>query len=255
MEASPGLLVSVPTGRPNATGGSCRSTKLRGSGLPVRQARLPALFRRYPRVLAHGRLRRARPIWRDARTHVLGRPGVGRHAVRWLLPRCSTLLAGASGVGKTLLALHFIFAGTRRGETGVIATVQENPAQLKRSLKGFSWSLDDPGVELMYRSPVDLYLDEWLYDLLDTVRRAGTTRVAIDSLGDLRASCGDELRFREYICSLPQRGARANVSVVMTQEVPDLFGVTRSAEYGISHLPTMQSCSNSSEETPNSNAH
>jgi RecA/RadA recombinase len=37
----------------------------------------------------------------------------------------STLLAGPSGVGKTLLALHFIFAGAGRGETGVIATFQE----------------------------------------------------------------------------------------------------------------------------------
>jgi circadian clock protein KaiC len=148
----------------------------------------------------------------------------------------STLLAGPSGVGKTLLALHFIFAGAGRGETGVIATFQENPTQLERILKGFSWSLDDPGVELMYRSPVDLYLDEWVYDLLDTVHRTGATRVAIDSLGDLAASSGDQLRFREYIYSLLQRCARANISVVMTQEVPDLFGVTRLSEYGVSHL-------------------
>ena len=149
----------------------------------------------------------------------------------------STLLAGPSGVGKTLLALHFIFAGTSRGETGLIATFQENPTQLDRILKGFSWSLDDPGVELMYRSPVDLYLDEWVYDLLDTAHRTGATRVAIDSLGDLRASSGDdELRFREYVYSLLQRCARANISVVMTQEVPDLFGVSRLSEYGISHL-------------------
>jgi len=148
----------------------------------------------------------------------------------------STLLAGPSGIGKTLLALHFIFTGAQRGETGVIATFQENPTQLERILTGFGWSLDDSGIELMYRTPVDLYLDEWVYDLLDTMDRTGATRVAIDSLGDLRASGGDELRFREYIYSLLQRCARANVSVVMTQEVAELFGVSRLSEYGISHL-------------------
>ena len=148
----------------------------------------------------------------------------------------STLLAGPSGIGKTLLALHFIFTGAQRGETGVIATFQENPTQLERILTGFGWSLDDSGIELMYRTPVDLYLDEWVYDLLDTMDRTGATRVAIDSLGDLRASGGDELRFREYIYSLLQRCARANVSVVMTQEVAELFGVPRLSEYGISHL-------------------
>ena len=58
----------------------------------------------------------------------------------------------------------------------------------------------------------------------------------IDSLGDLRAVCRDELRFREYMYSLLQRCACRNVSVMMTQEVPELFGVTRLSEYGISHL-------------------
>jgi circadian clock protein KaiC len=148
----------------------------------------------------------------------------------------STLVAGPSGVGKTLLALHFIFAGARRGEIGLIATFQEDPVRLERILQGFSWSLHDSGIELMYRSPVDLYLDEWIYDLLDTARRTGAQRIAIDSLGDLRAACGDELRFRECIYSLLQRCARANISVIMTQEVADLFGVTRLSEYGISHL-------------------
>ena len=148
----------------------------------------------------------------------------------------STLVAGPSGVGKTLLTQHFVFAGAQRGETGVVATFQENPAQLERILQGFSWSLKDSRIELMYRTPVDLYLDEWVYDFLDILQRTGARRVVIDSLGDLRAAAGDELRFREYIYSLLQRCARANVSVMMTQEVPDLFGVTRLSEYGISHL-------------------
>jgi circadian clock protein KaiC len=148
----------------------------------------------------------------------------------------STLLAGPSGIGKTLLGLHFVFAGAQQGETGLIATFQENPVQLERVVQGFGWSLKDPCIELMYRPPVDLYLDEWVYDFLDTLERIGAKRVAIDSLGDLRAACGDELRFREFMYSVLQRCARANISVMMTQEVPELFGVTRLSEYGISHL-------------------
>jgi circadian clock protein KaiC len=58
----------------------------------------------------------------------------------------------------------------------------------------------------------------------------------MDSLGDLRAAATDELRFREYVYSLLQRMSRSGVSVIMTQEVPELFGVTRLSEYGISHL-------------------
>lgn len=148
----------------------------------------------------------------------------------------STMVAGPSGAGKTLLALHFVWAGVEQGETGVIATFQENPVQLERIMQGFSWSIQNPKIELMYRPPVDLYIDEWVYDFLNAMERTGAKRIAIDSLGDLRAACADDLRFREYIYSLLQRCARANVSVIMTQEVPELFGVSRLSEYGVSHL-------------------
>jgi circadian clock protein KaiC len=148
----------------------------------------------------------------------------------------STLVAGPSGSGKTLLALHFVFAGAQLGEQCVFATFQENPVQLERIAHGFSWSLTHPRIELMYRPPVDLYVDEWVYDLLDTIERTGATRVVVDSLGDLRAVCGDDMRFREYMYSLLQRCARKNVSVMMTQEAAELFGLTHLSEYGISHL-------------------
>lgn len=148
----------------------------------------------------------------------------------------ATVVAGPPGIGKTLLALHFVVAGAERGEKGVIATFQENPVQLERIMAGFAWTQNDPNIELMYRSPVDLYLDEWVLDFFETLARTGAQRVAIDSLGDLRAACGDELRFREYIYSLLQRCSRSNISVMMVQEVPELFGVARLSENGISHL-------------------
>jgi circadian clock protein KaiC len=151
-------------------------------------------------------------------------------------PGASTLVAGPSGSGKTLMGLHFIFDGARKGELGVIATLQENAAQLERMVNGFGWSLREPMVELMYRAPVDLYLDEWVHELLERVQSTGARRILIDSLGDLRATSVDETRFREYIYSLLQRCSRQGISVIMTQEVGELFGVTRLSEYGISHV-------------------
>ena len=151
-------------------------------------------------------------------------------------PGASTLVVGPSGSGKTLMSLHFIFAGALTGETGVIATLQENAAQLERIVNGFGWSLSEEGVELMYRAPVDLYLDEWVHELLETVQRTGARRLMIDSLGDLRATASDETGFREYMYSLLQRCSRQGISVMTTQEVGELFGVTRLSEYGISHV-------------------
>jgi circadian clock protein KaiC len=150
-------------------------------------------------------------------------------------PGSSTLCAGPSGTGKTLMGLHFIF-NTVAGEPGVLATLQEHPVQLERIVQGFGWSLDNDAVELMYRSPIDIYIDEWVYTLLETVERIGARRVLIDSLSDLQHAAPDPVRFREYMYSLVQRLARSNVSLFMTAELTDLFETTNLSEHGISHL-------------------
>jgi circadian clock protein KaiC len=152
------------------------------------------------------------------------------------VPGSSTLVAGPSGAGKTLMGLHFIFSGAASGEAGVIATLQENPSQLERIARGFGWSLEDEHVAVMYRSPNDVYIDEWVYQLLDLVESTGATRVMVDGLSDLQYATPDPIRFREFIYSFVQRLSRSGVSPLMTSEIPDLFHVGRLAEYGISHL-------------------
>ena len=151
-------------------------------------------------------------------------------------PGTSTLCAGPSGTGKTLMGLHFIFNTADAGEGAVLATLQEHPVQLERIVQGFGWSLGNSGIELMYRSPVDIYIDEWVYALLETVERTGADRVLIDSLSDLQLASPDPVRFREYMYSLVQRLSRSNISLFMTAELPDLFQTTNLSEHGISHL-------------------
>jgi circadian clock protein KaiC len=151
-------------------------------------------------------------------------------------PGSTTLVCGPSGVGKTLIGLHFIFQGAKAGQPGVIATLQENRIQLARIVEGFGWSLDQPGVHLMARSPVDVYIDEWVYELLDLIEKTGARRVLIDSLADLYFTIGDPVRFREWMYSLTQRLVRAGVSLFTTLEVPELFEIVRVSEQGMSHL-------------------
>jgi len=151
-------------------------------------------------------------------------------------PGSTTLVCGPSGVGKTLIGLHYIFRGAERGQPGVIATLQENRTQLSRIVEGFGWSLDNRDVHLMSRSPVDVYIDEWVYELLDLIDKTSAQRVLIDSLADLYFTIADPIRFREWMYSLTQRLVRKGVSLFMTLEVPDLFEVMRISEQGMSHL-------------------
>jgi circadian clock protein KaiC len=151
-------------------------------------------------------------------------------------PGAVTLVAGPSGVGKTLMGLHFLFRGAEGGEPGVYASFQEHPSQLARIAGTFGWDVTDDLVHVIAQSPVDLYVDEWVYELLGCVERTGARRVVVDSLGDLLFASPDDARFRELIHSLAQRLGRRGVSLMMTLETAELFHATKLSEVGISHL-------------------
>ena len=148
----------------------------------------------------------------------------------------TTLIAGPSGVGKTLMGLHFVFAGAAVDEPGVFLTLQESRTQLARVIDRFGWDFDHPNVTIMDRSPVDVYVDELVYELLDRIREVGARRVVIDSLNDLVLAAPDSMRVREFLYSLVQRCARLGVSVMFTYETMELFRITRLSEIGMSHV-------------------
>jgi hypothetical protein len=61
-------------------------------------------------------------------------------------------------------------------------------------------------------------------------------RILIDSLADLRISAGDQIRFQEFIYSALQRFSRQGISVLMTLEIPHLFGADRISDSAASPL-------------------
>jgi circadian clock protein KaiC len=135
-----------------------------------------------------------------------------------------------------MLGLHFTFGGLASGETAVIATMQEHPTQLKRMIKGLGWKQDDPRVAILYRSPVDIYIDEWVHELFGIVDRTGARRVLLDSMIDLRMAAPDETRFKEFVYSLTQRFSRHSTSLLMTYELADLFSTRSLSDNAVSHL-------------------
>ncbi|HEY7070479.1 MAG TPA: ATPase domain-containing protein [Acidimicrobiales bacterium] len=151
-------------------------------------------------------------------------------------PGSATLVAGPSGAGKTLMGLHFLYAGAAHGEPGLLVTFQESRTQLGRIVGSYGWSLSDPDITIMDWSPVDLHVDQFVYELLDGIERTGARRVVIDSLNDVMAGVADPTRTRELSYSLVQRLARAGVSLMMTLESADLFRVTQLSELGMSHM-------------------
>jgi circadian clock protein KaiC len=142
-------------------------------------------------------------------------------------PGTSTLLIGASGTGKTILALDFLSRGAAAGHPGLFATLQESRSQMSRVFWSAGRDRADDRLEFHHRSPVDIDIDEWVADLFDTLARRRVTLLVIDSVSDLRLASRDDKRFEEFVYSLSQRLSQRGVTTLMTLEAPPSIGVTQ----------------------------
>ncbi|MGI8781008.1 MAG: circadian clock protein KaiC [Solirubrobacteraceae bacterium] len=71
----------------------------------------------------------------------VGIPGFDALAHGGLPQARSTLLAGSTGTGKTVFGLQFLAGGARLGESGVLVTFAERPADLIANSESFGWDL------------------------------------------------------------------------------------------------------------------
>jgi circadian clock protein KaiC len=126
------------------------------------------------------------------------------------------------------------------GEKCIYVGFQENPAQLARVMQNLGWNaselLGDPRFELMYRSPVEMQLDEVAADLFSRIRGGKVQRVVIDALGDLERCSVDRQRFADFIYALMQWFAVENITCLMTLELRELFDVHQISEQEISNI-------------------
>ena len=152
----------------------------------------------------------------------------------------TTLIAGPTGSGKTILGLHFITHGVAQGERGLYLAFQENPTQLARVMQNLGWDpmklLAGENFDLLYQSPVELQLDTVTNELFRRIREGKIKRLVIDALGDLERSSIDRQRFADFIYSLTQWFAVQNVTCLMMYELTNLFEVHGISDQEISNM-------------------
>jgi circadian clock protein KaiC len=139
----------------------------------------------------------------------------------------TTLVVGPTGAGKTTLALQFALEGIRQGEPTLVVNFQENPVQLRRTMKGLGFELDsqaERSLYLRYASPVELQIDSIIGDIFDHIHLRGVRRVVVDAVGDLATAAQDPQRLHDYLYSLVQHFTVRGVTSFLTFESGD--GVT-----------------------------
>ncbi|MCO5169970.1 MAG: AAA family ATPase [Planctomycetes bacterium] len=145
------------------------------------------------------------------------------------LPRESgTLIIGSTGIGKTLLSLHFAAAGARAGEPAVFVSFYEPPAALVRRAAAVGLDLEPlvraGALRFEYAPPVDLDPDELAARFLGRVAALGAGRLVVDGMAEVERLLGDESREREFLTALMIHLRRRRVTTIYTKELSRLVG-------------------------------
>lgn len=142
--------------------------------------------------------------------------------------RCgtTTMLKGSTGCGKTTLAMQFIVAGLRAGNSCLYVNFQENPSQLEQMMiqLGFDATQREK-LRLIHISPVELSIDRIIVELFQHLRSSVTQRVVIDAAGDLAVAAVNAERIHDYLYAMIQHFAVNDVTAMIIFESDERMSV------------------------------
>ena len=154
----------------------------------------------------------------------------------------SILVAGASGTGKSILCTQFIAEGLRNGEAAIIAVFEERPAEYANRAATFGLDLKSPQqadkLEILYLRPLDLSVDEALYEIMQAAQRVGAKRLVIDSLAGFERALAPDFRedFEESLYRMFVALTGIGVTILSTLMLEESFTKPPTSNYSISFL-------------------
>jgi circadian clock protein KaiC len=151
------------------------------------------------------------------------------HVLGGGLPAQTTsLLVGSTGVGKTLMALHFAAEGARLGEDVLFVTYSEPAGRLLGRARRIGLDvralIDSGRLTINYRSPANVEADDLARDITLHVRSHGTKRVVIDGVGELEHGVLDRTRVRDFLEALIVFLRDAGVTAIFIREIAKIAG-------------------------------
>jgi circadian clock protein KaiC len=141
------------------------------------------------------------------------------------------LIEGNPGTGKTTLALQFLLAGIRQGESVIYVTLSESRKELEEVARSHGWSTDSlqiyemaddddlrPEAQYTVFHPSEVELADTITAILEQVDATQPQRVVFDSLSELRMLARDPLKYRRQILALKRHFAGRNCTVLLLDD-------------------------------------
>jgi circadian clock protein KaiC len=186
----------------------------------------------YRRVQAPRTPARDRASAYDPTTRVTtGIPGLDPQVNSGYFLGSTTIMCGISGVGKSVMGLHFIAEGARRGERSLLLSLDEQVPQIMRNAKSIGIDLqtfiDQGMVRLYYEPPQEIEVDYHFHQIERIVEEFKPKRVVIDSLSTYGSTLGTDGRlFRDFFHALVALMKEHQIAAVYNHENPEMLGMT-----------------------------
>lgn len=169
------------------------------------------------------------PDWHDPTERApLGVAGLDAMLDGGLSIGSSTQVLGTPGAGKTMLGLHFLVEGARRGERGLMAGFQETAPALAstagRAGMDVAAHLASGELRVLWRSPLELSPDAWAWELLAAVEEHRPRRLVIDAFTDLVRRLDVPARQTEFAGALTSELRHRGVTSLHMLEIDAFAG-------------------------------
>lgn len=150
----------------------------------------------------------------------------------------TTLVAGSSGCGKTVLAAQFLVAGIEEyDQPGVFVTFEETPDEIRANMASFGWPIDDYERTGRFRfvdaspEPSDTEVVVGDFDVRGLLARVGhavtstgAARLAMDSLGSMFERYDNGVSARREMLRISHHLKGLGVTSLITAERLDEHG-------------------------------
>jgi circadian clock protein KaiC len=151
-------------------------------------------------------------------------------------PRASsTLVLGATGVGKTTLALHFI-SRSSAAEPGHFFAFYETAERLRlradRLTLAFGAACDQGFAEVSWHAPLEQRLDKLGYEIIDAVKRRGMRRLVVDGVDSLALSMIHPQRLAPFLTALTNELRDQDVTTIYSLKLARLMSGSAAISIG-----------------------
>jgi circadian clock protein KaiC len=158
-----------------------------------------------------------------------GVPGLDKMLLGGIFQGSSTMLLGSSGSGKTLLGLHFLAEGARRGERGHYFAFYDSPQRVRAQAASVGLDLDPllarGQLELSFRPPTESHLDALGTQLVALIRERGVRRLFLDGFDALSKVTVHPSRVARFMAALVNECRARGVTLLFSVETESLFGL------------------------------